>query len=163
MTTPAARPGRPDQHLPVRVRAVLLTGHGSIIVIARHRPGRAAYRVLPGGAVEATDPSPEAALARELHEELGAHAVIGPRLATITAAMHDGTMAIQHLHLANLVTLDPAQATAPEYTDPATGTYTLEELPLDITAVRQANLLPQQAIDLLIDLLSDPQRSSLLH
>jgi 8-oxo-dGTP pyrophosphatase MutT (NUDIX family) len=106
------------------VRAVLLTGHGSSIVIARHRPGRAAYRVLPGGAVEATAPSPEAALARQLHEELGAHAVIGPRLATITAAMHDATTAIQHLHLARLVTLDPAPATTPEYTDPATGTYT---------------------------------------
>jgi 8-oxo-dGTP pyrophosphatase MutT (NUDIX family) len=156
MTTPAT------QHLPERVRAVLRTGHGSIIVIARHRPGRPAYRVLPGGAVEATDPSPEAALARELHEELGAQAVIGPRLATITAAMHDATTAIQHLHLARLVTLDPALATAPEYTDPATGIYTPEELPLDVTAIRHANLLPQQAADLLIYLLRDPERSALL-
>jgi ADP-ribose pyrophosphatase YjhB (NUDIX family) len=162
MTTPAG-PGSPHQHPRVRVRAVLLTGRGSIIVLRRHRSGRAPYRVLPGGAVEATDPSIQAALARELREELGAQAVIGPRLATITAAMHDATTAIQHLHLARLVTLDPAQATAPEYTDPATGTYTPEELPLDITAVRQANLLPQQATDLLIDLLRDPQRSSLLH
>jgi 8-oxo-dGTP pyrophosphatase MutT (NUDIX family) len=121
--TPAAQPDSPHQHLPVRVRAVLLTGHGSIIVLGRHRPGRAPYRVLPGGAVEATDPSTEAALARELREELGAQAVIGPRLATITAAMPDGTTAIQHLHLAHLVALDPSQATAPEYADPATGTY----------------------------------------
>jgi 8-oxo-dGTP pyrophosphatase MutT (NUDIX family) len=63
----------------VRVRAVLLTGPGSIIVILRQRPDRAPYRVLPGGAVEATDPSIQAALARELREELGAQAVIGPR------------------------------------------------------------------------------------
>lgn len=160
--TPAAQPGSPHQHLPVRVRAVLLTGHGSIIVIGRDRPGCAPYRVLPGGAVEATDPSIEAALARELQEELGAQAVIGPRLATITAAMHDGTTAIQHLHLARLVALDPSQATALEYTDPATGTYTPEELPLDIPAVQQANLLPKQVVELLIDLLRDPERSVLL-
>jgi ADP-ribose pyrophosphatase YjhB (NUDIX family) len=87
----------------VRVRAVLLTGQGSIIVILRQRPDRAPYRVLPGGAVEATDPSIQAALARELREELGAQAVTGPRLATFTAAMHDGTTGTQHLHLARLV------------------------------------------------------------
>jgi 8-oxo-dGTP pyrophosphatase MutT (NUDIX family) len=160
MTT--SRPRQPPPAPQVRVRAVLLTGHSSIIVIRRDRPGRAPYRVLPGGAVEPTDPSIEAALARELYEELGAQAVIGPRLATITAAMHDGTTAIQHLHLARLVALDPSQATAPEYTDPAAGTYSPEELPLAIPAIQAANLLPQQAVDLLIDLLGDPERSSLL-
>jgi hypothetical protein len=76
--------------------------------------------------------------------------------------MHDGTTAVQHLHLARLVALDPSQATAPEYADPAAGTYTPEELPLDPTAIQAANLLPQQAVDLLIDLLRDPDRSALL-
>ena len=162
MTTPAG-PGSPTGTPLVRVRSVLLTGQGSIIVIKRYRPGRAPYRVLPGGAVEATDPSIEAALARELREELGAQAVIGPRLATVTAAMHDGTTAVQHLHLARLLALDPSQATAPEYADAAADTYTPEELPLTIPAIQAANLLPQQAADLLVDLLGDPERSCLLH
>jgi ADP-ribose pyrophosphatase YjhB (NUDIX family) len=112
--------------------------------------------------VAATDPSIQAALARELREELGVQAVIRPRLATISAAMHDGTTATQHLHLARLVALDPSQATAPEYTDPEAGTYPPEELPLGPTAIQVANLLPHQAADLLIDLLSDPEPSSLL-
>ena len=132
-------------------------------MILRQRPDRAPYWVLPGGAVEATGPSIKAALARELREELGADAVIRPRLATISAAMHDGTTATQHLHLARPVALDPSQATAPEYTDPAAGTYTPEELPLDPTAIQAANLLPHQAADLLIDLVGDPEPSSLLH
>ena len=68
----------------------------------------------------------------------------------------------QHLHLARLVALDPSQATAPEYTDPDAGTYPPEELPLGPTAIQAANLLPHQAADLLIDLLSDPEPSSLL-
>ncbi len=44
------------------------------MLIKRTKPGRAAYWTAPGGGVENTDRSIEAALYRELAQELGAEA-----------------------------------------------------------------------------------------
>lgn len=57
---------------PSRVRVVMITADGSkMAVIRRHRPGREPYHVLPGGGIEPEDRSPEAAILREVREELG--------------------------------------------------------------------------------------------
>ena len=57
------------------VRALLLDGD-ALVLIRRTRPGRPVYWTTPGGKIEPGDASPQAALRRELDEELGA--VAGP-------------------------------------------------------------------------------------
>jgi len=57
-----------------RVRAVLVTEFGNALLIKRIRPGMRPYWVLPGGHLDPGDSSLEAALRREIREELGAEA-----------------------------------------------------------------------------------------
>lgn len=59
-----------------RVRAVLVTADDTMLVIRRTRPGIPEYWVLPGGGVEPSDESREAALHREIHEEIAGKADI---------------------------------------------------------------------------------------
>jgi 8-oxo-dGTP pyrophosphatase MutT (NUDIX family) len=59
-----------------RVRAVLVTPGGCMLAIRRDRPGRATYWVLPAGHVDPGDQSLEAALSREIREEIAARADI---------------------------------------------------------------------------------------
>jgi 8-oxo-dGTP diphosphatase len=65
---------------PVRVVAAVLTDRGRILA-CRRAPGRAAAGKweFPGGKVDG-DESPEAALAREIGEELGVQVTVGPLL-----------------------------------------------------------------------------------
>ena len=53
-----------------RVRAILVTPDNNLLLIKRVRPGIASYWVLPGGHVEDEDGGLEAALAREIQEEV---------------------------------------------------------------------------------------------
>lgn len=60
------------------VRALIRQG-GRILLIRRTRNGDT-YYVLPGGGIENADSSPEAALERELLEELSVRASVGHKL-----------------------------------------------------------------------------------
>ena len=65
------------------VAAALIVREGKVL-IGQRRPDQpmASQWEFPGGKIEAGE-SPEQALARELEEELGIHAVIGPRITHI--------------------------------------------------------------------------------
>lgn len=52
-------------------RAILIDDRGRLMLVTRTKPGQAPYWTAPGGGVEATDTSVEAAMYRELREELG--------------------------------------------------------------------------------------------
>lgn len=60
------------------VRAILLDDADRIVLLRRTRPDCPVYWVAPGGTVEPTDASLEAALQRELAEELGARRPVFP-------------------------------------------------------------------------------------
>ncbi len=112
------------------VRAVLIDDDQRLLLIKRTKPGHAPYWTTPGGGIEEQDPTREAALARELLEELGATAVIGPQI-FVASSSTDGGIAVQHFHLARLVTLDDAMASGEEHTDPSRGGYDLERIGID--------------------------------
>ncbi|MEV5576208.1 NUDIX domain-containing protein [Spirillospora sp. NPDC052269] len=54
-----------------RSARVLVVDDGRLVLIKRIKPGHAVYYVTPGGTVEDGDDSAEAALHREVREELG--------------------------------------------------------------------------------------------
>ena len=69
-------------------RAILIDDEGRLVLIRRSKPGREPYWTTAGGGVEDGDASIEAAMHRELFEELGARAVGGSQvfLATFRSA-----------------------------------------------------------------------------
>lgn len=66
-----------DDRWPVSVKGVL--GWDDRVVVLRNRRGE---WELPGGRLDATDPTPEQALAREMREELGLEVEVGPLVDT---------------------------------------------------------------------------------
>jgi 8-oxo-dGTP pyrophosphatase MutT (NUDIX family) len=53
-------------------RAIVIDDEARLVLVRRTKPGTAPYWTALGGGVEPEDPSVEAALVRELREELGA-------------------------------------------------------------------------------------------
>lgn len=77
------------------VRAVLLDEDDRLVLIKRIKLGQVTYWTTPGGGLESTDVSLEAALRRELHEELGAEADPFTHVFLFTASAGEGVF-VQH-------------------------------------------------------------------
>jgi ADP-ribose pyrophosphatase YjhB (NUDIX family) len=136
-----------------RVRAVLLTEAGDLLLFRRIKAGQEPYWVLPGGGVEASDPTLEAALHREIWEELGGGVEIVRPLFTTE---HEGEGAYvngrvrHHYYACYLYGYDVSRRTGTEFSDPAKGQYIpeafpleaplLERLPIKTTAAREGLL-----------------------
>ncbi len=114
-----------------RVRAILLSGDGSALMIKRVKPNNAApYWVAPGGGVEWTDLDLIAALERELYEELGADAIV---LATAFVLEHEkaGKQLEEHFFVCLLQAFDLSKRYGPEFNDPARGQFIPAFVPLN--------------------------------
>lgn len=141
-------PHTSDKPRPIRrVRAILCTGTGDILLIKRIRPGRETYWVAPGGGIDTQDRTPEDALIRELLEELGATAQIEHPAFTLT----DGEMH-QLFYVCRLLTMNLHLRHGPEVDDPARGTYIPTEIPLTRTAIMRTNIQPPALRDYLLEL-----------
>ncbi|OPG02496.1 NUDIX domain-containing protein [Microbispora sp. GKU 823] len=118
------------------VRAILFDGD-DVVLFRRVRPGREPYWVTPGGGVEPTDATPEAALRRELDEELGATA--GPALHVFTLA-EPGRLST--VFACRLVSLDLSRRSGPEFLEPDIGLHEVRRIrPQD---VRTLNMVPPE-------------------
>ena len=128
------------------VRAVLITPAGHLLLIRRTWPGATPYWVLPGGHVEADDPSLRAALIREVREECGSE----PQIVGLLHVLSDQRVR-ERFYLARIQSWSEEDRTGPEFDDPDRGEYRLEELPFTVSALDAVNLQPAQIAELLRD------------
>lgn len=98
-------------------------------MIKRTKPGQAPYWTAPGGGVESTDASVEAALYRELAEELGAEATDASQV-FLFSSPSDAGVAVQHFFVARLTHLDESARSGLEFSDPSRGGYELDRVDL---------------------------------
>lgn len=122
-----------------RVRAVLVTADDTMLVIRRTRPGIPEYWVLPGGGVEPSDESREAALHREVHEEIAGKADIIRLLHTLESDDER-----QLFYLARIATWSFDDRTGPEFSAEGRGEYALEEIPLTAQGLDGIDLKPEE-------------------
>ncbi|MFE4690895.1 NUDIX domain-containing protein [Streptomyces sp. NPDC056749] len=122
-----------------RVRAVLITADETMLVIRRTRPGIPEYWVLPGGGVEPSDESREAALHREIHEEIAGKADIIRLLHTMESDDER-----QLFYLARIATWSFDDRTGPEFSAEGRGEYALEEIPLTMEGLDGIELKPEE-------------------
>jgi 8-oxo-dGTP pyrophosphatase MutT (NUDIX family) len=148
-----------------KVRAVLLDGD-HLVFLRRGWPGGIPYWTTVGGSVEPDDADLEAALRREVMEEIGA--TIGPaaefltvtepgetanvRTATVRTAnvSTNGvrtTTVIQHYFLADLLDMDPERRHGPELDAPDTGDFEPVRVALHAPAVAALDLQPSELAD----------------
>ncbi|MCM0677312.1 NUDIX domain-containing protein [Micromonospora phytophila] len=112
------------------VRAILLDKDGRLVLIKRIKPGQAPYWTTPGGGLESTDVSLEAALRRELHEELGAEADQFAQVFLFTAP-DGGGVSVQHFFACRLLQVQEDARTGQEFADPSRGDYQLDRVTID--------------------------------
>ena len=122
-------------------RAILIDDLGQLVLIKRTKPGQLPYWTAPGGGVEDTDTSVEAALYRELAEELGAEATYASQVFLFSSPSEAG-VAVQHFFVARLASLDESARTGPEFGDPSRGGYELDRVDLRGDDLAEIDLKP---------------------
>jgi 8-oxo-dGTP pyrophosphatase MutT (NUDIX family) len=131
------------------VRAVLLDDD-QLVFLRRSWPGCLPYYTTVGGGVEPYDADLEAALRREVMEELGA--TIGAATEFLTLTEPGGKVTVvQHYFRAELLDMDLNRRGGPELDDPDTGDFSPVRVALDASAVAALELQPPELIDYLRD------------
>ncbi|WP_433136597.1 NUDIX domain-containing protein [Actinomadura nitritigenes] len=137
----AAPEPAPAPRLRRAVRALLLDG-GDLVLLRRTQPGRAVYWTTPGGKIEPTDAGPEAALRRELDEELGATA--GPVRQVFACAEQTPELhRLNVFYVCRLVTMDLSRRHGPEFDDPSKGRYDVDRFPCTPAGLASVDLIPE--------------------
>ncbi|MFD4602906.1 NUDIX domain-containing protein [Streptomyces sp. NPDC058464] len=122
-----------------KVRVVLLDGD-HLVLLRRGWPGGSPYWTTVDGSVEPDDAGLEAALRREVMEEIGA--TIGPATPLLTVTEPGGTLTVtRHFFLADLLDTDPDRRDGPEVD---TGDFEPVRIPPNPTAVTALDLHPPE-------------------
>ncbi|MFB4312255.1 NUDIX domain-containing protein [Actinomadura sp. GTD37] len=123
------------------VRALLLDGD-ALVLLRRTRPDRPVYWTTPGGKIEPTDASPEAALRRELDEELGATA---GAVRQVFACGEQGPCVhrLNTFYVCRLTSMDLSRRHGPEFADPSRGRYDVDLVPCTPAALAAIDLIPE--------------------
>jgi ADP-ribose pyrophosphatase YjhB (NUDIX family) len=122
-------------------RAILIDDRGQLVLIKRTKPGQAPYWTAPGGGVDDTDASVEAALHRELAEELGATATDASQVFLFSSPSDSG-VAVQHFFVARLASLHESARSGLEFSDPSRGGYELDRVDLRGADLASVDLKP---------------------
>ncbi|MET7438956.1 NUDIX domain-containing protein [Streptomyces sp. NPDC005496] len=129
------------------VRAVLFDD-GCLVFLRRGWPGGSPYWTTVGGGVEPGDADLEAALRREVMEEIGA--TIGPatEFLTLTEPGEKVTV-VQHYFRADVLDTDASRRGGPELDDPDLGDFAPVRVALVASAVAALELHPPELADYL--------------
>lgn len=122
-------------------RAILIDDEDRLVLFRRVKPGEVPYWSTPGGGMEESDASLEAAFHREIAEELGASAA-GP-VPVFLHSFRDGSgggLTVQHYFVARLTGLDLSSRYGPEFEDPSRGRYDPVRVPLFGSCAELASL-----------------------
>ena len=122
-------------------RAILIDGEGRLVLIKRTKAEQPPYWTAPGGGVDEGDVSIEAALHRELAEELGATAV-GASQVFLFSSPSDSGVKVQHFFVTRLSELDESARTGAEFSDPSRGGYELDRVELRGEELASIDLKP---------------------
>ncbi|MCX4395235.1 MULTISPECIES: NUDIX domain-containing protein [unclassified Streptomyces] len=126
-------------------RVILLDGD-DLVLIKRTKPGRDPYWVTVGGGVEEDDATIEAALHREVFEELGGKLGRAELVHLITDQLESG-IGVQHIFAARLKSMDLSARTGTEFAKPERGGYEVIRVPFTAKAARELNLMPPELAD----------------
>ncbi|WP_411150546.1 NUDIX hydrolase [Streptomyces sp. A30] len=129
-------------------RAILIY-EDELLLIKRTKPGQEPYWVTVGGGVEDEDPTIEAALQREVFEELGGTLQSAELVHLITDRL-DGGIGIQHIFAARLNSMDLSTRTGTEFSKPERGGYEVVRVPFTAEAIGELNLMPPQLADFIV-------------
>jgi 8-oxo-dGTP pyrophosphatase MutT (NUDIX family) len=130
-------------------RAILIDDQKRLVLIKRTKPGRATYWTTAGGGVEDTDGSVEAAMRREVFEELGAETGPASPVFLATGRTTRGVQ-VQHYFVARLVRLDLAARNGPELLDPSRGAYDPDFVDLSEDGLANIDLVPAALKDFIL-------------
>ncbi|OLT32933.1 hypothetical protein BJF79_35615 [Actinomadura sp. CNU-125] len=123
------------------VRALLLDGD-DLVLLRRTRPDRPVYWTTPGGKIEPDDADHEAALRRELDEELGA--VAGPLREVFGCDEQEPALRrVQTFYVCRLHAMDLSRRHGPEFDDPSNGRYDVDRVPCTPVALASVALIPE--------------------
>ncbi|MEV7152358.1 NUDIX hydrolase [Streptomyces sp. NPDC093084] len=126
------------------VRAVLLEDN-QLMFLRRRWPGCLPYYTTVGGGVEPYDADLEAALRREVMEELGA--TIGPAIEFLTLTEPGGKVTVvRHYFRAEVLGMDLNRRGGPEPDDVDTGDFSPVRVALDASAVAALELEPSELV-----------------
>lgn len=131
-------------------RAILINDRDQLLLIKRTKPGRAAYWTAPGGGIDDTDTSVEAALQRELAEELGAEATGLSQVFQFNSHPAAGVVVVHSFFLARLTKLDTSARSGLEFDDPARGSYDLDLIDLRGDDLTSIDLKPEALKDFVL-------------
>lgn len=130
-------------------RAILIDDQARLVLIKRTRPGRAPYWTTAGGGIEEADASAEAAMRREIFEELGAEAGPASPVFLVSGRSARG-LQVQHYFVARLVRLDLAARNGPELLDPSRGAYDPDYVDLSEDGLADIDLVPAVLKDFIL-------------
>lgn len=124
-------------------RALLFDNERRIVLVKRTKPGQEPYWVAPGGGLEPEDPGAEAALRREVREELGGQIDRVRPVLLITDDLPGG-VGLQRVFAARLTSMDLSVWTGAEFAEPGRGAYEVVYIPATLDALSGIRLLPPQ-------------------
>jgi ADP-ribose pyrophosphatase YjhB (NUDIX family) len=126
-------------------RAILIDDQACLVLIRRTRPEVPVYWTTAGGGVEDDDVSVEAAMRREILEEVGATAAGASQVFLVSSRAESGVK-IQYFFVARLASLDPGLRNGPEFGDPTRGRYDVDKVTLtdDGSALLAIELRPPE-------------------